>query len=286
MAGWNFLSSMADIFKSQGVAILINLFFGTFVNAAQAIAQQVNNAVNQFCNNFMTAITPQITKSYAQGDIKRSISLTFASAKAQGYLVLVMMIPFLLESHYILTIWLKSFPVYTQEFVCWGILISFIHAITGAFGPIYLAMGRIRNLQLAGSLLNFMYLPVCYLCCERGINVIICMQLGFGLEILLFFMSYFYLKKVMSFPFWHFLGRVVMPMLLVGIITLCAVYCVRIVLKDESFTRLILSTVTSFVIFSISAYFIGIDDSERKIVRAAWVKRFGKYRNNINNFTV
>ena len=132
-------------------------------------------------------------------------------------------------------------------------------------------MGRIRNLQLAGSLLNFMYLPVCYLCCERGINVIICMQLGFGLEILLFFMSYFYLKKVMSFPFWHFLGRVVMPMLLVGIITLCAVYCARIILKDESFTRLILSTVTSFVIFSISAYFIGIDDSERKIVRAASV---------------
>ena len=232
---------------------------------------QVMSVFSSFASNIGLAISPQITKSYSQGDIKRSISLTFASAKAQGYLVLVMMIPFLLESHYILTIWLKSFPVYTQEFVCWGI---------------YLAMGRIRNLQLAGSLLNFMYLPVCYLCCERGINVIICMQLGFGLEILLFFMSYFYLKKVMSFPFWHFLGRVVMPMLLVGIITLCAVYCVRIVLKDESFTRLILSTVTSFVIFSISAYFIGIDDSERKIVRAAWVKRFGKYRNNINNFTV
>lgn len=273
-------------FIRSGPEYYYNIFYSLTVNAARGICMQVMSVFSSFASNIGLAISPQITKSYSQGDIKRSISLTFASAKAQGYLVLVMMIPFLLESHYILTIWLKSFPVYTQEFVCWGILISFIHAITGAFGPIYLAMGRIRNLQLAGSLLNFMYLPVCYLCCERGINVIICMQLGFGLEILLFFMSYFYLKKVMSFPFWHFLGRVVMPMLLVGIITLCAVYCVRIILKDESFTRLILSTVTSFVIFSISAYFIGIDDSERKIVRAAWVKRFGKYRNNINNFTV
>ena len=269
---WMGIGTASGILKDQGLNIIINIFYSLTVNAARGICMQVMSVFSSFASNIGLAISPQITKSYSQGDIKRSISLTFASAKAQGYLVLVMMIPFLLESHYILTIWLKSFPVYTQEFVCWGILISFIHAITGAFGPIYLAMGRIRNLQLAGSLLNFMYLPVCYLCCERGINVIICMQLGFGLEILLFFMSYFYLKKVMSFPFWHFLGRVVMPMLLVGIITLCAVYCVRIVLKDESFTRLILSTVTSFVIFSISAYFIGIDDSERKIVRAAWVK--------------
>ena len=71
------------------------------------------------------------------------------------------------------------------------------------FWPNLFGDGTYSNLQLAGSLLNFMYLPVCYLCCERGINVIICMQLG-GLEILFIFMSYFYLKKVMSFPFWHF----------------------------------------------------------------------------------
>ncbi|MCS2762597.1 hypothetical protein NXV13_18675 [Bacteroides ovatus] len=72
---------MADIFKSQGVAILINLFFGTFVNAAQAIAQQVNNAVNQFCNNFMTAITPQITKSYAQENYMRVEKLSMIGSR-------------------------------------------------------------------------------------------------------------------------------------------------------------------------------------------------------------
>lgn len=263
---WMGIGTASGIFKDQGLSVIINIFFNLAVNAARGISLQVMSVFNAFALNIGLAMSPQITKSYSQGNIERSINLTFLSAKSQGYLILVMMIPFLLESHYILTIWLKSFPEYTQEFVCWGVLISFVHVITSAFGPIYLAMGRIRNLQLAGSITNFLFLPICFLCCKEGLSIMVCVQFAFWLEIILLFMNCFFLKKEMNFPIGHFSRKVVLPMILVGVITLCVVSCVKIIIVDESLIRLLLSSITSLIVFSISVYFIGITDSEKKVL--------------------
>lgn len=270
---WMGIGTASGVLKDQGVNIIINIFYGLMLNAARGISMQVMSVFNSFASNIGIAMSPQITKSYSQGDIKRSINLTFTSAKAQGYLILVMMIPFLLESHYILTLWLKSFPAYTQEFVCWGVLISFMHAVTSAFAPIYLAMGRIKSLQLASSFLCFLYVPICYLCCKSGMDIIICMQLALGLEIILFFMSYFYLKIKINFPFYFFLSKVVLPMFMVGVITLCVAYCVRFIIKDESFARLMLSSVTSVVFSSILVYAMGLNSYEKDVVKAIFIKR-------------
>lgn len=169
------IGTAAGILKDQGMNIIINIFYNLSLNAARGISMQVMSVFNSFASNIGIAISPQITKSYSQGNIERSINLTFVSAKAQGYLILVMMIPFLLESHYILTIWLKSFPAYTQEFVCWGIVICFIHSIASAFSPIYLAMGRIRNLQLGGvSLVLCIYLFVIFVVSVVWILLFVC----------------------------------------------------------------------------------------------------------------
>ena len=146
-------------------------------------------------------------------------------------------------------------------------------------------MGHIRNLQLGGSFLSFMYLPICYFCCERGMDIIVCMQLAFGLEILLFIMSCICIKMEMNFPFGRFFYSVVIPMLLVGIITFCVVYCVRYIIKEESFVRLILSSITSLVFLAISAYFIGINDSEKRLVKTILVQRLG-ISNHTNNIEI
>ena len=82
-AGWNFIGSSSAILREHGGAILINLFFGPTVNAAKGIATQVNSAVTAFTNNFLTAVQPQITKSYASGERKYMMSLLFKSIRAQ-----------------------------------------------------------------------------------------------------------------------------------------------------------------------------------------------------------
>lgn len=80
-AGWNFLGSLSNIFKTQGVNILINIFHGATLNAAQGIATQINNAVQSFSENFMTALNPQIIKSYASNDINRSLNMVKVGAR-------------------------------------------------------------------------------------------------------------------------------------------------------------------------------------------------------------
>ena len=85
-AGWNFLGSGAAIINIHGVNMLMNLFFGVTVNAARGIATQVNNAVQQFVYNFMIALNPQITKSYAQEDYSYVRILIFRGAKFSFFL--------------------------------------------------------------------------------------------------------------------------------------------------------------------------------------------------------
>lgn len=89
----------------------------------------------------------------------------------------------------------------------------------------------------------------------------------------------------MNFPFGRFFCSVVIPMLLVGIITFCVVYCVRYIIKEESFVRLILSSITSLVFLAISAYFIGINDSEKRLVKTVLVQRLG-ISNHTNNIEI
>ena len=116
-AGWNFLGSGAAIINIHGVNMLMNLFFGVTVNAARGMAVQVNHAINSFAQNFMTALNPQITKSFAVGDSKYMFTLIFQGARLSFYMLLFLSLPVLMSTEYILSIWLKNVPDYTIIFV-------------------------------------------------------------------------------------------------------------------------------------------------------------------------
>ena len=115
-AGWQFLTNSCWLFNTQGINILINLFFGVTLNAARGIANQVDAAIQQFVNNFMTALNPQITKNYASGNMEEMFKLICAGAKFSYFLLLLFAIPILFETNYILTLWLKNVPDYTIIF--------------------------------------------------------------------------------------------------------------------------------------------------------------------------
>ena len=102
-AGWNFIGASSAILRDQGGNVVINLFCGPTVNAARGIAFQVNNAVNQFVTNFMTALNPQITKSYASGDKEYMMTLIFQGARLSFYMLFLLSLPILVNTHYILT---------------------------------------------------------------------------------------------------------------------------------------------------------------------------------------
>ena len=109
-AGWNFIGATSAVLRDQGGNVVINLFCGPVVNAARGIAFQVNTAISGFVTNFMTALNPQITKSYASGDRDYMMTLIYQGARLSFYMLLLLSLPVLVNTHYILSLWLKSFP--------------------------------------------------------------------------------------------------------------------------------------------------------------------------------
>ena len=97
-SGWNLFGSMGGVLRVQGIAVLLNMFFTPAVNAAMAIASQVNGKVEIFFTNFMLAVRPQIIKYYAQGDLDSMVRLVTRSSKFSFYLILIVGLPILIES--------------------------------------------------------------------------------------------------------------------------------------------------------------------------------------------
>jgi O-antigen/teichoic acid export membrane protein len=115
-SGWSLFGNMAAVAKGQGINILLNIFFGTIVNAAYGIMMQVQNAVNSFVLNFQMAVNPQIYKSYVQGNMQQMHRLMFQSSKFSYYLMFVLISPVIVNINFILSWWLKNPPPYTGVF--------------------------------------------------------------------------------------------------------------------------------------------------------------------------
>ena len=161
-SGWSFLGASASLMMSNGVNILINIFFGVVVNTARGIANQVDIALNQLVWNFTTALNPQITKSFAVNDKDYLFKLVFRGAKYSYFLLLVPAIPIILETDGILSIWLKDVPQYASLFLRLSLLISLLSVLSNTLVTMMLATGNIKKYQLIVGGLGLMVLPLVY----------------------------------------------------------------------------------------------------------------------------
>lgn len=167
-AGWNFIGAASAVLRDQGGNIIINIFYGPAANAARGIAIQVNNAVTGFVTNFMTALNPQITKSYASGDREYMMTLLYQGARLSFYMLLLLSLPILVNTHYILVIWLKLVPEHAVLFVQLILVFAMSESISNPLITAMLATGKIRNYQIVVGGLQMMNLPISYICLRLG----------------------------------------------------------------------------------------------------------------------
>ena len=167
-AGWNFIGASSAVMRDQGGNIILNVFFGPAVNAAQAIAIKVSTVVNSFVQNFMVAINPQITKSYANGNNDYMFKLIFKGARYSFYILLLLCVPVILNTHYLLVLWLKLVPEHAVLFVQLILVFAMSESISYPLVTAMLATGRIRNYQIVVGGLQMMNLPIAYLCLALG----------------------------------------------------------------------------------------------------------------------
>lgn len=168
-AGWNFLGVTAGTLNTQGVNILMNLYFGVAVNAARGIAVQASAAISQFVQSFTTAVNPQITKSYAAGEMSYMHSLVCQSAKFSAFLFLLMAVPLTVEAPMIFEIWLKNPPEYSVLFFRLGLLGTFVDLVLGnCLMTAIFASGDIKKYQVLVTVWGGMVFPLTWITYKFG----------------------------------------------------------------------------------------------------------------------
>lgn len=162
-SGWVLFGSLAYTSYTQGLNVLLNIFFGPIVNAARGIAVQVQAATQNFIIGFQTAMYPQIIKSYAQKDFGRMYILLHTVCKGSFFLFYVIALPFLFKTSVILELWLKKVPDYTVPFICFILLFSMLRALTNEINHAVQATGKIKKYQIVDGVMGLTILPFSYM---------------------------------------------------------------------------------------------------------------------------
>lgn len=172
-SGWSMFASTSIAFNSQGVLILLNMFFSPAVVAARAISLQVNNAANQFVSNFRQAANPQIVKKFAAGDYEGSKHLLLASTKYSYYMMFLIALPVCLLAEPLLTLWLGVVPEYAVPFLQIVIVQSLFQVFDTSFYTALYAKGRLRENALTSPLLGFLIFPITYIFFKLGYSPLV-----------------------------------------------------------------------------------------------------------------
>lgn len=200
-SGWHFFGTFSVVVRSQGINILINLFFNPSVNAARAIAYQVYGAVSQFSENFLIAVKPQIYKVYASSDFESLNKLVIRSTIMCSFLISVLIFPILANCSYILNLWLKEVPAYTIVFTQLVLINGLIDSTNGPITASVLASGKIRNYELVVATLFIFNLPISYVILKTGADPTSTMYVSIVLSLIISFARAFILSTKIRLPF-------------------------------------------------------------------------------------
>ncbi|WP_303916406.1 oligosaccharide flippase family protein [Bacteroides mediterraneensis] len=264
--GADMIGNISVLAQGQGLNLLLNMFFGPTVNAARAIAYQVQGAASQFSNNFFAAVSPQIVKLYAEGKTEDMMKLMKNSSCFSFYLMWIIALPIILETHYILTLWLKEFPDHTIVFLHLIFILCLIQTIKSPRTRVYHATGHIKLSNLTVGIVLCAAFPLAYLF----------LKLGYGPEsvfwaanlsmILSEFISVFVLKRYIKYSIKEYLFHVHFRCLVVAVISFIIPFILHDKYFDESFFRLIYTCILTTICSFITIWFLGMDKSMRNTI--------------------
>lgn len=261
---WHLIGNGAGVLKTHGVNVVLNLFFGPSVNAARGIATQVEGAVGQFAGNFMMAMNPQITKSYANNDYDYMFKLVRSGSRFSYYLMAMISFPIVINCHYILSVWLTRVPDYTVIFTQLTLICALIATITKPLVTAQNATGNVRNYQIIVGGVLLLNLPLSYIFLKLGFSPEIVIIVAILVELFVLLTRIIMVKyTIKEFSRLDYLKNVCLNCLFVSIVSLLIPSLYRYFV-DETIFSFIISCLLTVVSSALCIYFIGCDKSERE----------------------
>lgn len=279
-SGWSMFGNLGFIGRDQGANIILNIFTGTALNAARGIGLQVSSLVNQFSTNFTMAMNPQITKTYASGDMDKCSNLVYEGAKFSFFLLAVISIPVIINSDYILTLWLGNVPPYTSQFLMLSLVVAMLYCLTQTVTVAIQATKRLKAFQLGICILLFCELPFVWLILRNNLPPYLVMVPQIVSSIIAILYRFYLLKRYVPMFRW---ARYVFDVLLrsMSVIALCVVLAVFVKRQfADSFFNLIVTSLISVALTAVMIYLLGLNAKEKQVVGKNILKIANKLNNN------
>lgn len=266
-SGWDLFGGVAVICQNQGINILLNLFFGPVVNAARAITFQIQGALNQFVTNFLTAVRPQVVKSFAADDYNRMYSLTFSAAKYSYLLMLALMLPLCFEISFILRIWLgDNVPESTYEFTLIVMITYLMETFHSASLMSYHAIGRIKTGNIVGGTMMILALPLSYISLKIGFPAYSVFIVIFCVNFIQMFFGWWLIRRYVHFNWNTLIYKTYFPTILITILSSILPYII-VANMSEGWLRLVIVTISIELPLLFMTYNIGVEKEDRLKIR-------------------
>lgn len=273
-AGWSLLGTSTAMISNYGQGIVTNNFFGTRINAAQGVADQVSGQLSAFTLNMLKALNPVIVKSEGENNRDKMLKLTFLGSKISFMILAIFALPFILEIKFVFSFWLTKVPQYAIIFTVLLLVRRLIEQLFVTLSVSLSAVGKIKGIQIAGSILNIFPLLVGYILFSLGyppfwiyivfICVIIIRTFGITLH---------YADKHCNINKWIFIKTIAFPCVFVSLFSVLIGY-LPIYFMGSTFLRLVIVFVSFSTCFIILSYYAIFNQSEREMI----IKMFHKLK--------
>lgn len=263
--GWNSLGSLSAVFSTQGLSIIMNLFFSPQVIASKAVADKVQSFSYSFVANFITATSPQLTKYFAVGDNDNLILLFYRSTKICFFLMLVIAVPLIITTPELLSLWLSEslldeMIIFTRLTLISTLFSSFETPISRAIQ----ATGKVKAYQIVNCVVAFAALPIVYICFKAGLPS----YWAYIVSIAILAISIFYriaiLHKYVVFSYNEYLRIVLLPILFVVSISIIVTISLSFLSIDNGIIKMIVQLLSSAAIIGVLVFYIGLNKAEQK----------------------
>ncbi len=272
---WSMIGGFAFMGFTQGLNVLLGMFFTPVVVAARGIANQVQGVIKTFAFNFQTAVNPQIIKSYAKGDYDYFEKLLIISSKYSFILLYMMTLPFLFRADKILSLWLVEVPPETELYLCIILLTVLFDSMTTPYERAIQASGNIKSYSLTTSLIFLSILPVSYIALKLGAAPYSVFIVQLMITILAVTVRMYMAKKNVNINIILFFKQSLLPVIQISVLSFAPVYLLNFFLPD-SILCLLLVIIFSVAIVICITYCLGMTDFERNIVKGFLKNKFIK----------
>ena len=274
--GWNTFGAMAGVGRIQGIALILNTFFGTLINAAYGIANQVNGVLNYFSATIQKSINPQLMQSEGRGDRYRMVRISYYSSKYSALLISMLAIPLIIEAPYVLNLWLGDYPSYTVVFVRLVLIMSIINQLSAGIMTALQAVGDVKVYQLCVGTIILLNLPVAYWILKMGYAPHMVLISAIAIDVIALVARLVIVHwQIPEFGVRRFVIRLVIPIAMT--IALCAaVLYIEKIFLPESFWRLLVICASSVVLTVAPTWLLMMSVQERDTFKQLLIKKHHK----------